>query len=70
MEKKLESLKELLAIQGCNGNWNYDQYMRGMYNGMELVVAVLEGCEPIYRDDPKKASNNWFKRIFQNRKTA
>jgi len=60
MEKKLASLKELVAIQGNDGNWNYDQYMRGMYNGMDVAVAILEGREPIYRDDPKKASNNCF----------
>jgi hypothetical protein len=39
---KLSSLKELLKVQGNDGNWNYDSYMLGMYNGMELSVAILE----------------------------
>jgi len=64
MEKRLANLKELLAVQGCDGNWNYDQYMRGMYNGMELAVAVLEGRNPVYRDAPKKSFTKWFKRTF------
>jgi hypothetical protein len=52
MTDKLENLKKLLEIQGLDGNWNYSHYMRGMYNGMELAVAVLDGRDPIYRDEP------------------
>jgi hypothetical protein len=48
----IERLKELLEIQGNNGNWNYDPYMHGMYNGMELMVSMLENREPIFRDKP------------------
>ena len=50
MNEKLQKLKELLAVQGQDGNWNYCEYMRGMYNGMELAVALMEGREPNYRD--------------------
>ena len=48
----LEQVKSALAIQGENGNWNYDPYMHGMYNGMEFVVATLEGRDPEFRDAP------------------
>jgi len=44
-----KSLKDLLAVQGQNGNWNHDDYMCGMYNGMELMVATIENREPEYR---------------------
>lgn len=51
---ELTKLRELVEIQGRNGNWNYDQYMRGMYNGMELMLAVLEDREPKYRHAPDR----------------
>ena len=54
MEEKLAKLKELLAVQGNDGNWDFDDYMTGMYNGMELAVATIEGREPQYRDCLKK----------------
>ena len=53
----IEKMKELLAVQGQDGNWNYDEYMFGMYNGMELMVAIAEGREPIYKEAP----NQWLK---------
>lgn len=42
-------LRELLEIQGRHGNWNYDSYMRGMYNGMEVLMACLENREPEFK---------------------
>lgn len=51
---QLAKLRDLVKIQGMNGTWNYDSYMRGMYNGMELMLACLEGREPNYRHAPKK----------------
>lgn len=47
-------LKELLEVQGRNGTWNYDPYFHGMYNGMEVMLAVLEDREPVFRGAPKK----------------
>ena len=35
-------LKELLEVQGRDCTWNYDPYFHGMYNGMEVMLAVLE----------------------------
>lgn len=49
---QVDGLRDLVNIQGANGNWNYDPYMRGMYNGMELMLAVLEGREPVYKGVP------------------
>jgi len=53
-KERLEKAKELLEIQGASGNWDYCEYMRGMYNGMELIIAILEEREPVYRDAPVK----------------
>ena len=47
-------LKELLEVQGRDGTWNYDPYFHGMYNGMEVMLAVLENREPVFRGAPEK----------------
>lgn len=52
-EVRLAQARELLEVQGRSGNWDYDRYMHGMYNGMELVLALFEGGrEPEFRDAP------------------
>ena len=53
-QKLVVKLKELLEVQGRDGTWNYDHYFHGMYNGMEVMLAVLEGREPVFREAPKK----------------
>lgn len=49
---KLTKLKELIKIQCADGNWNYDQYMRGLANGMILAEAIMEDKTPVYLDAP------------------
>lgn len=46
----LNCAKEMLEVQGRDGNYNYDSYMLGLYNGMEYTIALFETREPIYRD--------------------
>jgi len=54
MDKNLIArLKILVDIQGANGNWNFDPYMVGMFNGMELMMSMVEKREPCYRAIPK-----------------
>ena len=55
-QSTLESMRQLMGIQGSNGNWDYDPYMQGMYNGMELMLAIQEDREPVY----KKAPAEWL----------
>lgn len=50
MQENIEKLRRLLEIQGSDGNWNMSPYMTGLYNGMELALATMEGREPVYRD--------------------
>lgn len=45
---------EVHEVQGSHGNWNYDPYMHGMYNGMELCSAIVKGVEPKFKKAPKK----------------
>ena len=53
MESKIRIMNDLLKIQGQEGNYNYDSYMLGMYNGMELMLSIAEGREPKFKLRPK-----------------
>lgn len=44
----LKCSKEMLDIQGQKGNYDYDEYMLGLYNGMEYIIALFETREPNY----------------------
>ena len=49
----VQQVRDVLEVQGCNGNWNSDGYMRGLFNGMELVLSILESREPQFRPIPE-----------------
>jgi hypothetical protein len=51
-KEALKDLMKLRDVQGQNGNWNYSAYMMGLYNGMELAVALAENREPVYKSEP------------------
>lgn len=42
LDNKIKSLEEITDIQCQDGNWNYDEYMHGLANGMILSLNVLE----------------------------
>lgn len=48
-----EELDDLIAVHCADGNWNYDQYMHGLANGLLLAKAVLNSREPEYLEAPK-----------------
>ena len=52
LEAGIANSENALAIQGDHGNWNYDSYMHGMFNGMEFVLATIRDREPEFRDAP------------------
>jgi hypothetical protein len=64
----LAPLRSQLRVQGQNGNWNYDPYMHGMYNGLECALATLEHRDPEYRSAPKKWL--WTRSLPKNPRTA
>ena len=47
---KLEAAIEDMAQ---DGNWNYDPFMLGIYNGLVYARAILENKVPQYRDRPE-----------------
>ena len=49
-EKSMRIANEMLELQGRNGNYNYDSYMLGLYNGMEYIISLLEVREPKFID--------------------
>ena len=55
MTKKLvQDLRHMVEVQGCDGNWNYDPYMQGLYNGLEFALSIMEKREPQFRDAPEQ----------------
>ena len=49
-EKSMRIANEMLELQGRDGNYNYDSYMLGLYNGMEYIISLLEVREPKFID--------------------
>jgi hypothetical protein len=47
IETLLNDIDELLAIQAANVD---DEYMRGMYNGMEMIRSMVSTQEPVYME--------------------
>lgn len=58
-EKLLKDLKKVQEIHGKKGNWDYDDYMLGMYNGMEVLMAIIEKRDPVFRTLKKSADDEW-----------
>jgi hypothetical protein len=53
LEKLVNTVREMRDVQGMNGNWNYDPYMQGLYNGLEFAVSLLEKRSPEFKDAPE-----------------
>ena len=54
LQKSIDALRDLLAIQCSDGNWNYDPYMHGMANGMILAMSLFDGDRPNYLSPPEQ----------------
>lgn len=55
---RVEQCRELHSIQGQDGNFNVDGYMCGMFNGMEILLSVLEGRRPVFRTIIPRETND------------
>lgn len=49
LKERIEKVKEVCKIQCLEGNYDVNEYMRGMANGLILSVAILEDKEPVYK---------------------
>lgn len=57
MHSSLDVLAKLARDNSENGNWNYDEYMHGLTNGLILALSCFEDKDPQYLYAPKK----WLK---------
>lgn len=48
-DAEIDTMGDLLKIQGSEGNFTHSAYMHGMYNGMELIVAMIADRKPNFR---------------------
>ena len=55
--QNLENLRELVSLQCSNGNWNYDEYMFGLANGLMLGLSTIEASD--YK--PLSAPEKWLR---------
>lgn len=56
----LESVQQMIDIQKQPGNWDSNPYMMGLYNGLELALAALEGRNPELKSDPDEGFRHCF----------
>jgi hypothetical protein len=63
MDERIESVRHMRNVQGYDGNWNYDPYMQGLYNGLEFALSLLEVRQPEFKDAPA----TWLGDIRVNR---
>lgn len=49
LAEKVNKLRDVKEVQGYQGNWNYDNYMCGLYNGLELAMCIIENREPEFK---------------------
>jgi len=47
---ELKNLRDVHAAQGSDGTWNSNQYMCGLFNGLELALSIFENREPLYKE--------------------
>lgn len=58
LKSRVGMLKNLKKVQGADGNWDFDPYMHGLYNGIELALSVLEMRESEFRHAPEQWSKD------------
>lgn len=58
-----EDIHDLMDVQGSDGNWDYDPYMHGMFNGMELIRSIHDRDKPEFREAPEKYLEDSLKPI-------
>lgn len=56
LEQRIDALESMVEIQLRDGNWNFDDYMCGMANGLILAFHTMRGVPgvPPYRSLRRK----------------
>jgi|GEM_PF-6757676 len=63
MECTLEDLKKMQQVQKDSLGSDPEDYMVGMYNGMEFFMSMIEGRDPYYIECKVKREDDLFKGI-------
>ncbi len=56
--ERINKVEELRSIQCKDGNWDYDEYMRGLANGLILAISVLTETDPQWKEKIEKEPTN------------
>ena len=59
---RITAMKEVHRVQGADGNWDYDPYMLGLFNGMEFMLSLLEDRNPDFRTPRRYTKRRWWQR--------
>ena len=51
LQKRRIKLKEITKVQCQKGNYDVNEYMRGMANGLILAEAIMNDKEPKYFEE-------------------
>lgn len=54
----IDAIRDQINAQGQHGNWNFNEYMLGKFNGLEYALSILEHREPKYRHKPADGWQN------------
>lgn len=57
-DARLEELRRVTKEAGADGEWDYNEYSRGIYNGLEGALAIMEGRRATYRSGKQEARSD------------
>jgi hypothetical protein len=60
MDRRIKNIADVLEVQANEPTVEKDPYMTGMYNGMELCLAIIEDRDPYYKKVKRTKVHNWF----------
>jgi hypothetical protein len=58
VQSMIDQVKSLVDIQGSPGNWDVSPAMCGMFNGMEMILSILEKRDPVFRSVEQKTTRD------------
>ena len=58
-----ENIINVRDIQCTDGNWDADEYMRGMSNGLILATSIMKDEDPEYKQEVKMYDNSIYMEI-------
>lgn len=61
-EKRLSELKACMDLQNSEGNWDTDDYMHGLTNGLILAHHIMSDCKEeiqyMWKDNEEVETND------------